>query len=154
TAPNHFDPFVDLEAAYGRRNVVLRLMLQLQMIEEPDYRAALREPIVLDRSEPTQRYPYPYFVDYFKEWFLANSAFGETRQDRFKLLYTGGLRITTTMDPKLQGYAENAVHSVLSYPGDPDGAMTVIDPRTGFVRAMVGGDDADYWKDANGGRVN
>jgi penicillin-binding protein 1A len=43
---------------------------------------------------------------------------------------------------------------VLAYPGDPDGAMTVIDPRTGFVRAMVGGDDTDYWKDADAGRVN
>ena len=32
--------------------------------------------------------------------------------------------------------------------------MTVIDPRTGFVRAMVGGKDADYWHDADAGRVN
>ena len=46
------------------------------------------------------------------------------------------------------------MRSVLAYPGDPDGAMTVIDPRTGYVRAMVGGKDADYWKDTNGGRVN
>ena len=154
TAPNHFDPFLEPEAAYGRRNVVLRLMRELEMVDEVDYRQALREPIVLERSEPTQRYPYPYFVDYFKEWFLSNPAFGETRQDRFKLLFTGGLQITTTLDPKLQGFAQTAVRSVLAYPGDPDGAMTVIDPRTGFVRAMVGGDDADYWKDTNGGRVN
>ena len=154
TAPNHFDPFLEPEAAYGRRNVVLRLMRELEMVDEVDYRQALREPIVLERSEPTQRYPYPYFVDYFKEWFLSNPAFGETRQDRFKLLFTGGLQITTTLDPKLQGFAQTAVRSVLAYPGDPDGAMTVIDPRTGYVRAMVGGDDADYWKDTNGGRVN
>ena len=154
TAPNHFDPFLEPESAYGRRNVVLRLMRELEMVDEVDYRQALREPIVLDRSEPTQRYPYPYFVDYFKEWFLSNPAFGETRQDRFKLLFTGGLQITTTLDPKLQGFAQTAVRSVLAYPGDPDGAMTVIDPRTGYVRAMVGGDDADYWKDTNGGRVN
>jgi penicillin-binding protein 1A len=154
TAPNHFDPFLEPEAAYGRRNVVLRLMRELEMLDEVDYRQALREPIVLERSEPTQRYPYPYFVDYFKEWFLSNPAFGETRQDRFKLLFTGGLQITTTLDPKLQGFAQTAVRSVLAYPGDPDGAMTVIDPRTGYVRAMVGGDDADYWNDTNGGRVN
>ena len=32
--------------------------------------------------------------------------------------------------------------------------MTVIDPRTGFVRAMVGGKDADYWDDTDAGRVN
>ena len=55
----------------------------------------------------------------------------------------------------MQGYAETAVRDrLLAYPSDPDGAMTVIDPRTGFVRAMVGGDDADYWRDADAGRVN
>jgi penicillin-binding protein 1A len=153
-APNHFDPFVHPESAYGRRNVVLRLMREQRMIGPAEHRAAVHEPIVVRRGEPTQRYRYPYFVDYFKEWFLGNKAFGPTRQDRYKLLFTGGLRITTTLDPRLQGLAESAVRSVLAYPGDPDGAVTVIDPRTGFVRAMVGGKDADYWKDSDAGRVN
>ena len=58
---------------------------------------------MLRRGEPTERYRFPYFVDYFKEWFLANPAFGPTRQDRYKLLFTGGLRITTTLDPETQG---------------------------------------------------
>ncbi|CAN5776911.1 PBP1A family penicillin-binding protein [soil metagenome] len=153
-APNRFDPFVHPESAYGRRNVVLRLMRDQQMIEPAAYRDAVREPIVLDRGEPTDRYRFPYFVDYFKEWFLANPAFGPGRQDRYKLLYTGGLRITTTLDPELQADAEAAVHGLLDYPQDPDGAMTVIDPRTGSVRAMVGGKDADYWRDSDAGRVN
>ena len=44
---------------------------------------------------------------------------------------------------------------MLAYPGDPSGAMTVIDPRTGYVKAMVGGKDADYWDATSGdGRVN
>jgi penicillin-binding protein 1A len=153
-APNHFDPFVHPESAYGRRNVVLRAMRAQRMIGARAYRVALADPIVLKRGEQTGRYPFPYFVDYFKDWFLANRAFGQTRQDRYKLLFTGGLQITTTLDPSLQGYAEDAVGSLLSSPTDPDAAMTVIDPRTGFVRAMVGGDDIDYWRDADGGRVN
>ena len=153
-APNHFDPFAHPESAYGRRNVVLRLMLDQAMIGAAEYRAAVREPIVLRRGEPTDRYRFPYFVDYFKQWFLANPAFGPTRQDRYKLLFTGGLSITTTLDPRTQALAEDSVRSVLESPGDPDGAMTVIDPRTGAVRAMVGGKDADYWKDADAGRVN
>ncbi|HET6712147.1 MAG TPA: transglycosylase domain-containing protein [Actinomycetota bacterium] len=153
-APNHFDPFVHPESAYGRRNVVLRLMRDQHLIEFAQYRAAVREPIVLHRGEPTDRYRFPYFVDYFKEWFLANPAFGATRQDRYKLLFTGGLRIATTLDPRTQELAEDSVRSVLESRGDPDGAMTVIDPRTGFVRAMVGGKDTDYWRDADAGRVN
>ena len=153
-APNHFDPFVHPESAYGRRNVVLRLMLDERMIDPAAYRAAVREPIVLRRGEPTEHYRFPYFVDYFKEWFLTNQAFGPTRQDRYKLLFTGGLQITTTLDPSMQDHAETAIRELLTYPSDPDGAMTVIDPRTGFVRAMVGGKDVDYWRDADAGRVN
>ena len=107
------------------------------------------------REGPAEsRYAYPYFVDHVKAWFMANPAFGETRADRYRLLFTGGLTITTTIDPVVQAAAENAVRSVLSYPGDPDAAVTVIDPRTGYIRAMVGGDDHDYWADVRAGRVN
>lgn len=100
------------------------------------------------------QYPYPYFVDYVKRWFLANKAFGRTYDDRYRLLFTGGLRITTTLDPGVQAAAQDAVSSVLTYPSDPDAAVTVLDPRTGFVRAMVGGRDADYWANVAAGRVN
>ncbi len=154
TSPNHFDPYTSRRSARGRRNVVLRLMLRQDMIARTDYRAARHERILLRRGQVEQRYPYPYFVDYFKEWFLSNPAFGDTREERYRLLFTGGLRIRTTLDPSLQRYAQTAVRSVLSYPADPAGAMTVIDPRTGHVRAMVGGADADYWRDAEAGRVN
>jgi penicillin-binding protein 1A len=43
----------------------------------------------------------------------------------------------------MQRAAEAAVNSVLAYPGDPYGALTAVDPRTGFIKAMVGG--RDYW---------
>jgi penicillin-binding protein 1A len=89
-----------------------------------------------------------------KQWFLSNPAFGKTRDDRYRALFTGGLRITTTLDPAVQRAAEDAVSSVLAYPGDPDAAVTVLDPRTGFVRAMVGGKDEDYWAGVRAGRVN
>ncbi len=154
TAPNHFDPYRRMRSAHGRRNVVLRLMMRQRLITRDEYRAARHEPIRVRRTLPVQRYPYPYFVDYFKQWFLGNPSFGPTRDARAKLLFTGGLQITTTLDPDLQRAAQTAVRSVLAYPNDPSGAMTVLDPRTGYVRAMVGGDDADYWKDESAGRVN
>ncbi len=43
---------------------------------------------------------------------------------------------------------------MLSYPDDPSAAVTVLDPRNGFVLAMVGGDQRDYWRDRRAGRVN
>jgi penicillin-binding protein 1A len=154
-APNDFDPFAHPVHARVRRNTVLRAMLEQGMITQAAKDEAAAEPIELHASTSQERYSYPYFVDYFKQWFLSNPAFGETREDRYKLLFTGGLRITTTLDPHFQLAAQTAVRSVLAFPGDPSGAMTVIDPRTGYVRAMVGGRDVDYW-DANSGdgRVN
>src|SRR5207247_171287 len=110
--------------------------------------------IVLRRDRTELRYPYPYFVDYFKRWFLTNPAFGKTYDDRYRLLFAGGLRITTTLDPGVQAAAQDAVSSVLTYPSDPDAAVTVLDPRTGYVRAMVGGKDAAYWANDAAGRVN
>jgi penicillin-binding protein 1A len=155
SAPNHFDPYVRMRSAIGRRNVVLRLMQEEGMLDRPAARAAKHERITLRDDRVTdERYAYPYFVDHVKAWFMANPAFGETRADRYRLLFTGGLSITTTLDPVVQDAAENALRSVLSYPGDPDGAITVVDPRTGYIRAMVGGDDRDYWADVRAGRVN
>jgi penicillin-binding protein 1A len=154
TAPNHFDPYVRMRSAIGRRNVVLRLMRSQGTLTREELIAARRERVRLRRDHVELRYPYPYFVDYFKRWFLANRAFGATRDDRYRLLFSGGLRITTTLDPRMQQASEEAVRSVLSYPNDPDAAVTLLDPRTGYVRAMVGGRVADYWADDAAGRVN
>jgi penicillin-binding protein 1A len=156
SSPNHFDPYVRPKSAKGRRNVVLELMHRLGAITSPQRQRAMRAPVHVQRGSDRQeqRYPYPYFVDYFTRWFLDEPAFGETREERARLLFGGGLRITTTLDPKLQEDAEHAVSSVLAYPGDPAAAMSVVDPVTGFVRAMVGGEDEDFWAERRGGRVN
>jgi penicillin-binding protein 1A len=154
TAPNHFDPFVRPDSAEGRRNVVLRLMRDLGTITLAAQRNARAERIVVHRSDGGTHYAFPYFVDYLKQWFLSNPAFGKTYDDRYRLLFTGGLRITTTLDPAIQTDAERAVTDVLPYRSDPDAAVTVVDPRTGYVRAMVGGRDHRYWSDTNAGRVN
>jgi penicillin-binding protein 1A len=154
SSPNHFDPFRRRRAAVGRRGVVLELMRRQGTIGARQFRRATDERMQVNRGRVEEEYPFPYFVDYVKRWFAANPAFGETEDERFRLLFTGGLRITTTIDPELQHHAERAVHSVLAYPSDPEGAMTVLDPRTGFVRAMVGGTDSEFWSGRRGGKVN
>jgi len=154
TSPGHFDPYAYPRRAMGRRRVVLRLMDELGMITAAQRRHARKEPIRLHRVPALGRYDYPYFVDYLKGWFLTNPAFGETREDRYRLLFTGGLRIHTTLQPLIQEASQRAVDSVLSYPDDPSAAVTVLDPRNGFVLAMVGGEQRDYWGNRDAGRVN
>jgi membrane peptidoglycan carboxypeptidase len=154
TSPGHFDPYEYPRRAFGRRAVVLRLMAEFGMITAAQRRHARTAPVHLHPVTTLGRYDYPYFVDYLKEWFLSNPAFGETREDRYRLLFTGGLRIHTTLQPAVQAAAQRAVDSVLSYPDDPSAAVTVLDPRSGSVLAMVGGDQRDYWRDRDAGRVN
>jgi len=154
TSPGHFDPYEYPRRARGRRGVVLRLMHEFGMITAVQRRQARKQPIRLHQVPALGRYDYPYFVDYLKEWFLSEPAFGETREDRYRLLFTGGLRIYTTLHPGVQAATQRAVDSVLSYPDDPSAAVTVLDPRRGFVLAMVGGDQRDYWRNREAGRVN
>jgi penicillin-binding protein 1A len=154
TSPGHFDPYEYPRRALGRRGVVLRLMHEFGMITAAQRRRARKQPVRLHKVPAVGRYAYPYFVDYLKEWFLSNPAFGETREDRYRLLFTGGLRIHTTLQPAVQEASQRAVDSVLAYPEDPSAAVTVLDPRRGFVLAMVGGDRFDYWRNRNAGRVN
>jgi len=142
-APADYDPVVRPNLAATRRNQVLTQMRILGLIDPGAYASAVQRPINLHMRQSTDHYLAPYFVDYFKQWFLSNPRFGETVQDRYDLLFKGGLRIQTTVVPRLQEQAERAVHSILIYRSDPYAAMTVIDPRTGYIKAMVGG--RDYW---------
>jgi len=146
-SPSSSDPVYHPEMALARRNIVLGRMHDLHMIDEATYVEAISKDLGLDLFEERARYPAPYFVDYVKRWFLSNEDFGATAQQRYDFLFKGGLRIYTTVDLRLQRYAERAVHSILSYKHDPYGAMTVIDPRTGAIRAMVGGRDYFSKKD-------
>ena len=154
TSPGHFDPYEYPDRALGRRGVVLRLMEELGMISHEQRRRALRRPLHLSHRDEPGTSEDPYFIDYLKDWFLSNRAFGVTREDRYRLLFTGGLRIHTTLQPAVQAAAQQAADSVLSYPEDPSAAITVVDPDTGFVVAMVGGDVRDYRRDRRVGRVN
>src|SRR5207344_1749388 len=124
-APVDYDPVRHPGRSERRRNHVLTLMLGLDMIDEAEFEKASGSPIVLDLTpEDETHYAAPWFVDYVKEWFLSNPHFGETPQDRYDLLFEGGLRIVTTVDLRLQRAAERAIGSVLTEPGDPYGALT------------------------------
>ncbi|MGH2634806.1 MAG: transglycosylase domain-containing protein, partial [Actinomycetota bacterium] len=153
-APVTYDPLTHPGRARNRRNRVLARMLELGMINQAEHDAAAGVPIRLNMNQDDgDPYLAPHFVDYFKEWFLSNPNFGQTQEERYNLLFEGGLRILTTIDPRLQQAAERAVDSILLYRSDPYGALTAIDPRTGYVRAMVGG--RDYWnEDDRFARIN
>jgi penicillin-binding protein 1A len=140
-APERYDPVDVPESAIGRRNLVLARMKELEMIEEPAYVEAVGSPLGLRLAPEKRRYRAAYFVEHVKEQILHDPLFGVSDRERYDFLFKGGLRIHTTIDLELQQAAEGAVNGVLSQPGDPYGALTAIDPRSGHIVAMVGGRD-------------
>jgi penicillin-binding protein 1A len=153
-APSANDPYVDPAPVVARRNVVLQRMAELGYLGPDQLAAAIAEPLHLAPPRPdAERYPAGHFVEAVKQWILGDPRFGPTEDDRRNLLFRGGLRVTTTLDPALQAMAEQAVSDTL--PGDgahPDGALVTIEPATGNVKAMVGG--RDYFGTTSYAKVN
>src|SRR5437763_8108 len=129
--------------AFARRQVVLARMRELLAAPDADIAAAQAAPLgVVRKPAAGARYPAGYFVERVKRFVLDDPRFGATPADRRRLLFEEGLRIHTTVDLKLQQTAEAAVKGVLPNAAtDPSGAVVVLDPRTGFVKALVGGRD-------------
>jgi penicillin-binding protein 1A len=142
-APESYDPFTVPDAALARRQVVLGRMRVLGSAPEADIAAAEAAPLgVVAKKASSDRYPAGYFVERVKRFVLDDERFGATPADRRRLLFEEGLRIRTTVDLRVQQAAEEAVKAALTNPAtDPSGAVVVLDPRTGFVRALVGGRD-------------
>jgi penicillin-binding protein 1A len=141
-APATADPFDHPTEALQRRSEVLAKMQSLGRIGQTDVAAATQTPVTLRSRANDDRYPAGYFVEQVKRFILDDPHFGATPEIRRDLLLRGGLRITTTLDPVRQAEAEKALADKLAHPDrDPNGALVSIEPRTGYVRALVGGRD-------------
>ena len=144
-SPNTYSPYVDIELAQKRRDLVVNTMLKQKYISVEEANEATNTPMEI-RPPKTKSYPFPYFVEFVKQRILKDSKFGSTVSDRASALFKGGLRIYTTIDPEMQKIAYDSVWSTLNRPDDPVGSLVSIEPKTGHIKAMVGGKDWDTQK--------
>jgi len=128
-APSQYNPFRNPTAALERRNEVLRNMVQQDMIDQATADEAAQEPLRLKRGTRYTSRREPYFFDYVQEKLIEHYGVGVYRR--------GGLRVHTTINPKLQDAARQAIIGQLPYPADPASAIVSIDPATGYIRAMA-----------------
>jgi penicillin-binding protein 1A len=128
-APSRYDPLVDPRAALARRAAVLAAMQRAGDVSAARARAATASRL---RLRPSSRYAQarePTFLGFaLRE---LDARVGSARAQR------GGLRVDTTLDPRLQGLAVRAIAGWLHLPTDPAAALVAIDPRTGAIRAMT-----------------
>lgn len=131
--PSVYDPVRNPEAAKKRRDDVLRLMLEQQLITQKDYLDALRTRLPDPDSVklPGTRGAAPYFAEYVKSQLISYYGSGK--------VYGGGLKVYTTIDLELQELAKKAIDKHLSNPNGPQAALVAINPSNGNVLAMVGG---------------
>jgi penicillin-binding protein 1A len=139
-SPNNFDPYNNPKSARDRRSLVLGRMVATGVITKEEAEAAKKQQINLVQ-EVQQTYIAPHFVEYVRQFILNDSQFGETAEARQDLLFGGGLRIYTTLDPAMQRDAEAAIKKILDKDSYPSAALVAMEPFTGNVRALVGGDN-------------
>lgn len=137
-APSVLSPFTNKEGALKRRNNVLAKMYELGYITKEEYVNAVKQPIILERATEESTDFAPYFTEYVKQELIEKYGVNK--------VFKGGFEIYTTLDPKMQVYAEEAINEILPDPEDPTGAMVAMDPQNGFIKAMVGGKDFNIMK--------
>lgn len=137
-SPTYNDPINYPENALQRRNVVLDRMLSNGYITQSEHDSAQAEPINLNVHENPDDgiLKYPYFTSYVRN--LLYNSYDFSSSD----ILEGGLSVYTTLDPEMQDAAEEAAAQKReSMPDGLDCAMAVVEPSTGYVKAIVGGSD-------------
>jgi penicillin-binding protein 1C len=150
-APAVYDPFTTdgLKYTLNRQKDVLRLMQVAGDITANEAKIATDAMQNFTFTPPSNTFATtaPHWVVYVRQ--LVEAEFGP------EALYRGGLKIYTTLDPKLQAIAEQVVDDQIAQLGDKhvtDAGLIAIDPRTGEILAMVG--SPDFNNVAISGQVN
>ena len=140
-APTDFDPTLHPRAAEKRRNYVLERMHLLGWIGKHDFKHASHAGLGLAgrmRDFATAG-PNSFVTQYVLQAFLSDPAYGSTIRRRSRVLFQGGLRIYTTIDPRLEAAAIRTIRNRMTGAGLPQSALVSIVPKSGAVRAMAVG---------------
>jgi penicillin-binding protein 1A len=128
-APSAYDPFKRPAEAVRRRNDVLRAMLSGGYISPTDYEAAVQAPLKLKAGQLYTKIREPYFFSYVREQLISKYGANTVRG--------GGLKVYTTIVPRLQRLAVAAMKQTLNQKSDPASAIVSINPKNGAIRAMT-----------------
>ena len=156
-APSKYEPRTNMGNAEFKRKATLHQMNDVGYLNDVELADALSQELwAVSQGDPPAgkkvtivygarevQTQYPYFVDYVRRYLIAR--YGDAA------VYSGGLRVTTTIDPRLQAAAEAASKDTLGGTNtNLEMSIVSVEPLTGYVKALVGGRDFS----APGGQVN
>lgn len=134
--PSLYSPYLKEARAKQRQLLILDEMVEQGYITKEQARSAKKEKLTFASLETKEVAEVaPYFQDAVKTSLLHDVGLTE------QTLQRGGLRIYTTLDPKLQTIAEQAVKDTIPDTTNIQTALVSMNPKTGEVAALVGGKD-------------
>ena len=143
--PSRYDPLLNPDKNKEKQETVLKKMYELDYISEAEYKAAVAEELKFVADKSVGMSKQSYFVDQIIEEVIEDlqNECGYSKAVAANLLYNGGLKIYSTVDPQIQQIAEKVFanpDNLASGPnGKPQASMCVMDPYTGEVKAIIGG---------------
>ncbi|MGO4541469.1 transglycosylase domain-containing protein [Paenibacillus sp. 2TAB19] len=134
--PKYYSPFLDMKNAKDRQHAILHAMMEGGAITKEQADSAYAEVLNFQSLEAGQSEGFaPYFRDYIRSVAVDKLGIDE------HLLNEGGITIYTTLDPEAQAAAEDAIKKTMPSKSEQQAALIAIDPRNGYIKAMVGGRD-------------
>jgi penicillin-binding protein 1A len=126
-APSLYSPFLNPDAAKGRRNEVLAKMAQLRMITPERAQATMAKGLGVNFHGYFRRRREDYVFDYVKD---------ELIKEYGPKVALSGLKVHTTIDLSKQAEARTAIANTMGDIG-PSSAIVTIDPANGHILAMA-----------------
>ncbi len=147
-APSYYSPYgPNKDKLEERKNLVLYRMYETGFITEEEYKAALNEKVEFQQLNDAN-IKAPHFVFYVLD--ILKKRFGE------EAVYTGGLRVVTTLDIELQDKLQEIIkkHALENEEkfNAENAAAVVLDAENGNILAMVG--SRDYFDENIDGKYN
>lgn len=133
--PTYFSPFVDLDKAKERQLHVLQAMVRNGFITQGEADNAYQQKLIFAEKKEIQTGVAPYFTQFAGKSAVERNGVPEDE------LFRGGLTLQTTLDLHMQRAAEAAVSKYMPQQSDLQVSLIAMDPKTGQIKAMVGGRD-------------
>lgn len=149
--PAKYDPFINPEQNKNKQETVLKKMLDLGDITQDEYEEAKNFELVFSEGNSDDDNSFDRISSYYEEAVIKEvlddlqTEKGYNENYAAKLVYSGGLKIYSTLDPDIQNVIdevytnEDNFSSSSAYEKQPQSAIVVMDPYNGEIKGLYGG---------------
>lgn len=131
--PSYYSPKHAFDKAKQRQEIVLEAMANSGYISNEEKTEAESENLSIKQRKDREKAMAPYFLDAVEEALIEEAGLSKD------MVEAGGLNVYTTLNPEMQKKAEEWIENTIKDNDELQTALVSIEPKTGAVRALVGG---------------